>query len=68
MPALLALEGLGCDVEYDGKWFTATVGGGRFTADDPVALLGLIKLADVRRPWRADDAEIDDTLARYGLR
>jgi hypothetical protein len=34
---------------------------------DPVAVLGLVKLAETRRPWRADDAEVDDVLARFSL-
>jgi hypothetical protein len=31
------------------------------------AVLGLVKLAETRRPWRADDQEIDDVLGRFSL-
>lgn len=67
VPAILALEHLGFTVsEHDGLW-TASVEGSRFVAEDPVALLGLIKLAETRRPWSATDAEIDDVFGRYDL-
>jgi hypothetical protein len=67
VPAILALEKLGFAVEHHDDGFAATARGSRFVAEDPVALLGLIKLVETRRPWRATDAEIDDALGRYDL-
>jgi hypothetical protein len=38
-----------------------------YVADDPVALLGLIRLVELRsRTWYASDEEIDLTLRRFG--
>lgn len=66
-PAILALRSLGYDVRQDGDVFSATAGSSRFVAEDPVAVLGLVKLAEARRPWRATDSEIDDVLAEFDL-
>jgi hypothetical protein len=67
VPAILALEECGYVVMQEGGRFIATASNCRFGAEDPVALLGLVKLAEMRRPWRADDDEIDDTLGRFSL-
>ena len=67
VPAILALEHLGFTVTQNERLFAASAEGSRFVAEDPVALLGLIKLAETRRPWSANDEEIDDVLARYDL-
>ena len=67
VPAILTLERLGFTVSQHNGSFAASAEGSRFVAEDPVALLGLIKLAEARRPWRASDAEIDDVLNRYDL-
>jgi hypothetical protein len=32
-----------------------------------VTVLDLVKLAETRRPWRADDEEMDDVLGRFSL-
>lgn len=65
VPAILALRALGYTVERQGPRFSATAHRARFAADDPVAVLGLVKLAEQRRPWRATDAEIDEVMAEF---
>lgn len=67
VPAILALRAMGYVVEQHGGTFSAAAGCARFSADDPVAVLGLVKLAEVRRPWQAADSEIDDVLAEFDL-
>ena len=71
VPALLALEALGFEVHFN----LASDGGCRavrgdqaYTADDPVSVLGLVKLVEARGwDWAASDAEIESTLLRYSL-
>jgi hypothetical protein len=51
VPAILALEKLGFTVSIegtDGEMFRATRGSETYLADDPVAVLGLVKLVEVR--------------------
>ena len=67
VPAILVLESLGYLVEQHGDRFTAKAGSARFSAEDPLAVLGLVKLAEARRPWRATEAEIDEALSRFSL-
>jgi len=67
VPAILVLRALGYVIEQVGGRFSATDGSARFSAEDPVAVLGLVKLAEARRPWQATDAEIDDVLAEFDL-
>ena len=67
VPAILALESSGYTVTQDGTRLVATTRNARFCAEDPVSLLGLVRLAELRRPWRATDAEIDATLDRFDL-
>ena len=68
VPAVLALEDAGYLVtKLDGDLFEASSIDGSFVADDPVALLGLVKLVELRSwTWRATDAEIDSVLTRFG--
>ncbi len=69
VPAVLALEAAGYRVsKLNGDLFEATsVDGSNYVADDPVALLGLIKLVELRGwTWRATDSEIDSVLTRFG--
>lgn len=65
VPAILALRALGFEVTQEGEKFIARMGSSRFQADDPVAVLGLVKLAEIRRPWRATDSEIDEVLSEF---
>jgi len=67
VPAILVLQELGYQLEQQGGTFVAKTGQSRFAADDPVAVLGLVKLAESRRPWRAADAEIDQVLSEFDL-
>lgn len=67
VPAILALEACGYTVTQEFDRFVVKAGDARFAADDPVALLGLVRLAEVRRPWRASDAELDYVMNRYTL-
>src|SRR5262249_34852532 len=64
-PAILALEDNGFTVTQEADLIVARAGNTRFAAEDPVTVLGLVKLAETRRPWRADDQEIDDVLGRF---
>jgi hypothetical protein len=67
VPALLALESLGYTVVADGSLIVATVGYERYAAEDPVTVLGLVKLIESRSwNWRASDGEIAAVLARFG--
>jgi hypothetical protein len=68
VPAVLALEAAGYRVsKLNDDLFEATSLDGSYVADDPVALLGLIKLVELRGwTWRASDSEIDSVLARFG--
>lgn len=73
VPALLVLSGLGFDVTVrtssEGQWVVAVRGEEEFVADDPVTVLGLIKLVEVRTwNWRASDADIEAALVKYHLR
>lgn len=67
VPAILALEANGFTVTQEADLIVARAGNTRFAAEDPVAVLGLVKLAETRRPWRADDAEVHDVLGRFSL-
>lgn len=68
MPAILALEAKGMTVEVSENLVVARSDLGTFTADDPVAVLGLVALVETRgADWRASDAEIDGALARFQL-
>jgi hypothetical protein len=72
VPALLALEQLGFDVvvhnNSTGQSVVAVRGGEQYAGDDPVAVLGLIKLIEVRTwAWRPADSEIDTTMRKYRL-
>ncbi|TCC64404.1 hypothetical protein E0H73_08350 [Kribbella pittospori] len=68
VPAILALEAAGYRVsQLDGDLMEATSPEGRYVAEDPLMLLGLIKLVELRTwSWRASDPEIDSVLARFG--
>jgi hypothetical protein len=67
VPAVLAVESLGFEVIVHGDRVHAQRGEESYIADDPVALLGLIRLVEVRSwEWRANDEEIAMTLGRFG--
>lgn len=63
VPAILALEALGYKVTVAEDGVIASSNDGEFVADDPVAVLGLVKLVELRTwTWAASDLEIDNTL------
>ena len=67
MPALLALQTLGFEVSLEEGLVVVTSENGRFAAANPVAVLGLIKLAETRSwDWKASDEQIDATPGRFG--
>ncbi|MGH3749352.1 MAG: hypothetical protein ACRDT8_18330, partial [Micromonosporaceae bacterium] len=67
VPAVLALEGAGFRVSQRGEYLVAESDEGSFVADDPVALLGLVKLVECRGwEWQPSDSEIQETLERFG--
>jgi hypothetical protein len=72
VPALLALEELGFAVTVnpgpEGSRCSAKRGSDEYVADDPVTVLGLVKLAEMKGSgWRASDQDVDNTLRKYGL-
>ena len=72
VPALLALEQLGFEVTVQnssvGQTTIAVRGKEAYFADDPVAVLGLIKLIELRTwQWGATDSELEKTMHKYRL-
>ena len=67
VPAVLAIESLGFAVSAAEGAIRAERGDEAYLAEDPVALLGLIRLIEVRSwDWHASDEEIRTALARFG--
>lgn len=73
LPAYLALQSKGYKVWWergdsapdDERWF-AEGPLGSFIADDPVELLGLVAMREVRGvSWQASDDQIDEFMAKY---
>jgi len=70
IPAIKALRELGFTVRLDSAsgWFTAEANGRSFSADDPVAVLGLVKFYDTRgEHWHLPDEELMAIGKEYGL-
>jgi chitodextrinase len=72
VPAILALEQLGFGLSIRktaaGQTFVATRAEETYSADDPVTLLGLVKLIEMRSwEWRPTDTQVDATLKKYSL-
>ena len=71
VPALLTLEALGFRVEVtegDNSVCRAARGDESYVADDPVTVLGLVKLVELRSwDWAASDAEVNAALKRFPL-
>ena len=69
VPAILALEAMGYTVaskvvsnDYEMVW-RATCDGQEYVGEDPLSLLGLVKLLEVRgNNWQASDDEITQYL------
>lgn len=72
IPALLALEQLGFEVTISNRSVrqttTAIRGQEEYFADDPVTVLGLIKLIEVRT-WQTSvsDIELEKVMQKYRL-
>lgn len=66
VPAILALESMGftvasrvVNIDHEMLW-QAIRNGDEYAAEDPLSLLGLVKLLEVRGDsWQADDDEIE---------
>ncbi|MDB4908363.1 MAG: hypothetical protein JWO05_3147 [Gemmatimonadetes bacterium] len=71
VPALLALEALGFRVEVTAgaqSSCQAFRGDESYSAGDPVTVLGLVRLVELRSwDWEASDRDIDLTLNRFAL-
>ena len=68
VPALLAVESLGFTMDVRSDGVSAMRGDEEYAAEDPVALLGLIRLVQLRSwEWAASDDEIAKTLSRFGI-
>jgi hypothetical protein len=70
VPALLALEGLGFEVSFErvgGRDLVrAARGDETYVADDPVAVLGLVKLVEMRGwQWGAADSDVQRIMRKY---
>jgi hypothetical protein len=70
VPAVLALEDLGFAVSMEvlaGQEVCRVARGDEtYTADDPVAVLGLVRLVELRTwDWQASDAQIERVLRQY---
>ncbi len=73
VPAILSLESKGYLVRWergerspdDETWF-AEGPLGKFCGNDPVELLGLVAMREMRGPdWKASDQQIDEFMHRY---
>ncbi len=69
VPAILALESLGFNIASrivnvdQGMIWTATGNGDEYVAEDPLSLLGLVTLLEVRGDtWQASDDDIEKYL------
>jgi len=72
IPSILALENLGFSLSVkesaNKKTFLAVRDLETYVADDPLSLLGLIKLIELRSwEWRATDSEITDVFQKYQI-
>ena len=72
IPAMLTLETLGFTVSVErtdeGEVFRAIRGTEAYVADDPVAVLGLVKLVEVRGwEWHATDPDLMRVMRQYDL-
>jgi hypothetical protein len=68
IPAIKALLDLGYQVRVDSRTVIAQKDGNIFTADDPVMVLGLVKLYETRGDnWQVSDEELQAISGEYGL-
>ena len=65
-PAYLTLLAKGFAVRSEGELMIAEKGADLFLAYDPIELLGVIAVAEVRgEDWQASDEEIKDFMERF---
>ena len=72
VPALLALEGLGFAVSVERvagrEIYSAIRADETFAGEDPVTVLGLVKLVEARGwTWQAGDADLERVMRQYKL-
>ena len=72
VPAIVALEDLGFIVSVgrtnEGEQFRATRGDETYEAEDPMTVLGLVKLVEVRGwDWRSTDPDVERVMRQYRL-
>ena len=66
-PAYQVILAKGYSVRAEQDLMVAVKGDDRFVAENPVALLGVIALAEARAEhWQATDAEIAEFMALFG--
>ena len=70
VPAVLALESLGFKLMNDSHsgvdLFRAIRGDEEFLAEDPLMLLGLVKMVEIRGwNWCASDVEVESAIHRF---
>jgi hypothetical protein len=66
VPAILALEELGLVVDVQADQVVASSSAVRFIAEDPVAVLGLVRLLELRgADWMAKDEDIAAAFERF---
>lgn len=66
-PAIVVLESLGFSIKVKGKLLVAVRGEDEYVAEDPLLLLGLVKLIEVRG-WKwgiSDEKELDRIFRDY---
>lgn len=71
VPAYLCLSAKGyvvtCEPRGDAGYWFAEGPLGRFGADGPIELLGVVAMAETRgESWKASDKEIEDFLSKFG--
>ena len=70
IPAIKLLRDLGYTIRLARPHglFTAEKDGNRFSSDDPVAVLGLVRLYEARgEDWGIEDAALQDIGREFGL-
>jgi hypothetical protein len=70
VPAYLALQKRGYAVTCsdDGRYWTAASGNCKFSADNPVSLLGIAAMYETRgEEWKASDEEIECFIEQFDV-
>jgi hypothetical protein len=68
IPAIKLIKELGYQLKFENNCFTAERNDDIFTAEDPIYLLGLIKLIEIRgENWRVDDDECEKIGKEYEI-